>query len=83
MLVYFSILVNLQLNSGGYEVEEGMRGAWFSEETGTVDSGVIVDEISSADAIYDWISKTIVQPVFVDPICGDGFCDEEMEHQYW
>ena len=84
MLFYFSMLVNLQQNSGGFDVEEGMRVAWFSQENGTEDaSGVIVEDVSSVDAIYDWISKTIVQPVFVDPICGDGICDEEMEHQYW
>jgi hypothetical protein len=83
MLVYFAILVNLQLNSGGYDVEQGMREAWFSEETGTMDSGVIADEISSEDAIYDWINMTIVQPIFVDPICGDSICDEEREYQYW
>jgi hypothetical protein len=84
MLLYFTILVKLQQNNGGFEVEEGMRGAWFSQETGTEDtSGVIVEDVSSVDATYDWINKTIVQPVFVDSICGDGICDEGTEHQYW
>lgn len=43
------------------------------------DGGGIATEVSSPADIYEYLNSTIIQPLWADPVCGDGICDRPIE----
>lgn len=53
----------------------------FSEESGTVswNDGRVLTKVQDLNTLTSWLENTIIDGVFVDPVCGDGLCEQPQE----
>ena len=85
-LVYLSVFLVISVMQSRSEdvftVTNAHSEFLFSESSGTVSfsDGRIKERIQSLAIVEQWIEKTLIDGVFVDPVCGDGLCERPLEY---
>jgi len=85
VVLYIGIIGMQRAPGVSFQVEEAIKTALFSERTNTLEwsSGEITINMDSISHIWQWFEATIVDGIFLDPVCGDGICDIPLEYRQW
>ncbi|GMH94595.1 hypothetical protein TL16_g12950 [Triparma laevis f. inornata] len=81
MFLFLVIVILQQRAADVYAIGSTHVDFLFSEESGTVswNDGRVLTKVQDLNTLTSWLENTIVDGVFIDPVCGDGLCEQPQE----